>query len=269
MKDILRKKSKLSKGERGAVNSEPPLRAVSRRLTIFTAIAFIAIAGFLLADILHARPPEGAHMTPSTRVPQIPTLSPERLLRSLPKAKLPTATAEKLTSKEPQVKTPKSGGAGEPMEAIPTMAELQARKLSWVAQKYCEERERRQWVWRIDVWLDMRNSPMVGCGEYYIQNQERTGIPATLSVGIAEAESSSGKRCFAPHNAWGMIHLRYRGGFSSWEEGIRANFDWLQHYYGCPQSMNDCPGYCEGNGTMATVNAVMREIASIDASKVR
>lgn len=150
-----------------------------------------------------------------------------------------------------------------------TLEKLQQDKLNYIMKCLEEQRARRQLVWKIDVWLDIRHSPMKGCGEYYVREQERTGIPATLSVGIAEAESSSGKKCFAPYNAWGMIAPKYRKGFASWEEGIRANFDWLVHYYGCPQNMCDCPGYCEGNGTMKTVNAVMAEIASIDASHIR
>jgi len=138
---------------------------------------------------------------------------------------------------------------------------------SFYAENYVQQRDRRRLVWKIDTWLAQRGSPMVGCAEFYVQNQERTGIPATLSVGIAEAESSSGMACYGPHNAWGMIS--FPGGWSSWEEGIRANFDWLVHYYGCPQSMFECHGYCEGDGTMGTVNAVMRMIDSLDASGVR
>jgi len=149
----------------------------------------------------------------------------------------------------------------------PDMIELCRQIHSWYAQNYIEQRDRRRLVWKIDTWLAQRGSPMVGCGEYYVQGQERTGIPATLSVGIAEAESSSGMACFAPHNAFGM--LAYPGGWGSWEEAIAANFDWLVRYYGCPQGMSACPGYCEGDGTMGTVDAVMRMINSLDASGVQ
>jgi hypothetical protein len=142
------------------------------------------------------------------------------------------------------------------------VVEWQKARLAWEAA-----RPRRQLVWQIDTWLAQRGSPMAGLGECYVQNQERTGIPATLSVGIAEAESSSGMACYGPHNAWGMIG--YPGGWGSWEEGIAANFDYLVRYFGCPQSMSDCPGYCEGDGTMRTVNDVMAAINRLDASGVQ
>ena len=169
---------------------------------------------------------------------------------------------------------PPPSGRGEDSTGEAESTQLLHDIHSWYAEqavenqkKYEAERARRQLIWKINTWLSQRGSPMVGCAEYYVQNQERTGIPATLSVGIAEAESSSGMACYGPHNAWGMIS--YPGGWSSWEEGIRANFDWLVHYHGCPQNMNQCPGYCEGNGTMSGVNAVMRMIDSLDASGVQ
>lgn len=144
--------------------------------------------------------------------------------------------------------------------------EIDARKQAYYWANLEAQSERRRLVWKIDTWLAQRGSPMAGCGECYVANGERTGIPACLSVGIAEAESSSGMACFAPHNAWGM--LAYPGGWSSWEEGITANFDWLVRYYGCPQSMYECPGYCEGNGTMGNVDRVQRYIENMDASEV-
>lgn len=135
-------------------------------------------------------------------------------------------------------------------------------------------RERRIAVWRIDTYLAHKGSPMQGCGEYYIQNQERTGIPGALSAGIAEAESTNGMRCYQhpagdgdfSHNAWGMVGWEYRNGFSSWQEGIAANFDFLMKYHGpgagkpIPQTIHDCSGYCEGNTTNQTVDDVQWQI---------
>ena len=166
-----------------------------------------------------------------------------------------------------KVDIPAPSGRGEDSDGTAEMIQLMHDSYSLIAQEAVSQRNRKQLIWKIDTWLAQRGSPMVGCAEFYVQNQERTGIPATLSVGIAEAESSSGMACYGPHNAWGMIS--YPGGWSSWEEGIRANFDWLVHYYGCPQTMHDCPGYCEGNGTMGTVDAVQRMIDSLDASGVQ
>lgn len=130
-------------------------------------------------------------------------------------------------------------------------------------------------IWQIDTWLSQRGSPMVGMGECYVENQERTGIPATLSVGIAEAESTSGMACYnnppggCSHNAFGMVGPEYRNGFPTWEAGITANFDYLVHYFGRPQTMHDCPGYCVGDGTMQTVDDVQAAINRLDASWIQ
>jgi hypothetical protein len=138
---------------------------------------------------------------------------------------------------------------------------------SWI-YRYLEsverDRQHRRMVWRIDTYLLQRGSPMQGCGEYYVRNAERTGIPACLPVGIAAAESTDGMQCFAPHNPFGMIG--FRSGWSSWEEGITANFDYLVRYFGCPQDMFSCGGYCEGDTTMQTVDQVQRYIEGIDAN---
>jgi len=177
-----------------------------------------------------------------------------------------------------KVDIPAPSGRGEDSDGTAEMIQLMHDSYSLIAQEAVSQRNRKQLIWKIDTWLAQRGSPMVGCAEFYVQGQERTGIPATLSVGIAEAESSSGMRTYHSHtkdcpgesyNAWGMISPAYYGGFGSWENGIRANFDWLVRYYSCPQSMSDCHGYCEGDGTMGTVDAVMRMINSLDASGVQ
>lgn len=97
----------------------------------------------------------------------------------------------------------------------------------------------------IDRVLASYNSPLAGYGIIFVHESRRTGIPAELPAAIAGKESYWGHLCFAPHNAWGM--LAYRGGFSSWEEGIRANFDWLYRYYGAVQGPHGCGGYCVPN----------------------
>lgn len=147
------------------------------------------------------------------------------------------------------------------------MSEMHHRQLSYIIDQITALRARRQMVWRIDTWLAQRGSPMAGCGECYVANGERTGIPPALSVAIAEAESSSGLACFAPRNAWGM--LAFRGGWATWEEGIAANFDWLARYFGCPQSSYDCPGYCvPDHPWMEGVDRVQRFIEGMDAGEV-
>lgn len=146
---------------------------------------------------------------------------------------------------------------------------------------YLQQLERRRLVWKIDTYLQKVGSPMYGCGEYFVQGQERTGIPATLPVGIAYAESSAGLKTYRhpqrfawpppplqTYNSYGMIGPEYYFGFGSWEAGIRANFDYLVNHFGCPQNMHQCPGYCEGNTTMQTVDGVQATINGYDASVV-
>lgn len=122
----------------------------------------------------------------------------------------------------------------------------------WVTRQYYNEvvprilereRIRNEMIARIDGYLHNCRSPMEGLGWAFYDSAARYGIEPRLSVAIAQAESSAGLACFAPHNAWGM--LAYRGGFSDWVEGINANNDWLNRYFGSPQTSYDCPGYCE------------------------
>ena len=95
---------------------------------------------------------------------------------------------------------------------------------------------------RIDNVFRRYNSPLTGYEYIFIREGKRTRINPYLPAAIAGKESYFASQCFAPYNAWGM--LAYPQGFSSWEEGIRVNFDWLQHWYSCPQSAYDCRGYC-------------------------
>ena len=152
-------------------------------------------------------------------------------------------------------------GSGALMDPL----QMDAAKYRYIEEVLAARAERARLVWRIDTWLTQRGSPMAGMGECYVENQERTGIPATLSVGIAEAESSSGMACFNHCNAWGMIA---EGPFGCWQEGIVANFDYLVRNFGCPQTMHDCPGYCVGDGTMPTVDAVQAAIMRLDATAI-
>ena len=105
-----------------------------------------------------------------------------------------------------------------------------------------QEEERVAMAHRINGYLQNRGSPMLGLGMVFVREAEEYGIDPRLSVAISEAESTCGMACFSPHNAWGM--LAYRGGFSSWEEGIHQNIEWLHRYFGSPQTAYDCPGYC-------------------------
>lgn len=111
----------------------------------------------------------------------------------------------------------------------------------------------------IDDYLARRGSPLAGYGHVFVAEGLRTGINPLLPVAIAGKESSFGRKCFARFNAWGM--LAYPQGFTSWEEGIKANFEWLRHYYGAPQEAYDCRGYCvPDHPWMEHVQAIIKEM---------
>jgi hypothetical protein len=104
--------------------------------------------------------------------------------------------------------------------------------------------------------LNSYNSPLADYSMVFVRESHRTGIPAELPAAIAGKESYFGHQCFAPHNAYGM--LSFPGGWATWEEGIRESFNWLQLYYGRPQSPHDCPGYCVPmSGWLHDVSAIM------------
>ena len=125
---------------------------------------------------------------------------------------------------------------------------LEHKKWSWIITQLeilKKEEDRKAMAIRIDAYLSNRGSPMTGLGYAFVVEAEKYGIDPRLGVAIAEAESTCGKACFAPHNAWGM--LGYPSGWSSWEEGIAEHFAYLNRHFGSPQSAYDCPGYCEPN----------------------
>jgi hypothetical protein len=146
------------------------------------------------------------------------------------------------------------------------MSKLQNDKWNWIIAELERQKNirdaaqiRLDMIARIDGYLANRGSPMQGCGITFYDEAAEYGIEPRLSVAIAEGESTCGKACFAPHNAWGM--LAYRGGFSSWQEGIHQNIEWLHRYFGSPQTAYDCPGYCEpSHPWMENVDAVRQSI---------
>lgn len=148
-----------------------------------------------------------------------------------------------------------------------------ANMKNYLFDNYLQQLERRRLVWRIDTYLARHRSPMQGCGEFYVQGQERTGICATLPASIGEAESTNGQACFVAYNAFGMLDARGRAGFNSWQEGINACFDFLMENHSeggtaPPQTIHDASGYCEGNTTNQTVDNAQAEMNGYDASVV-
>jgi hypothetical protein len=92
----------------------------------------------------------------------------------------------------------------------------------------------------IDTYL--AGTPMEGLGECIATNAERTSVNPFLCPAVAMAESTCGRQCFSPHNAWGMIYER--AGFPSWEAGVERWFDFVLSYFGPVQDAWSMPGYC-------------------------
>ncbi len=68
----------------------------------------------------------------------------------------------------------------------------------------------------IDIYLTEVNSPMVGYGRAFVSAGRTYGVDPFLVVSISGKESSWGKHCFLPFNAWGWGDLY----FKDWEDAI-------------------------------------------------
>lgn len=144
-------------------------------------------------------------------------------------------------------------------EAPAVLPHLEAAKWKYLANQWAalKDQERRAMAHRLDCYFTARRSPMAGLGYYMVVSAERYGHDPRLCAAIAEAESTCGLACFAPHNAWGM--LAYPSGWPTWEQGIDAMFDWLFKYNGvCTSAPRN---WCEPpHPWMENVNGVMESI---------
>jgi hypothetical protein len=240
-------------------------------LTALSTVLVALVALTLTITIYHVSVGEGHNTAGALKVEiQIPQELPH-----LPAPAPPLQEREEVQTTDEghgSQSVPRTPPAPAPSGGIGPGPHDHAAFISWAlaqVRKAEEERvareARERAVAQIEIYLAERGSPMVGTGECFVANGERTGIPPALSVGIAETESTCGKQCYNgqhTHNAWGMIG--FPCGWPTWEEGITANFDFLVLHFGCPQTMYDCPGYCQGNTTMDGVNNVQRYIEVIE-----
>jgi len=144
-----------------------------------------------------------------------------------------------------KVDIPAPSGRGEESDGTAEMIQTMHDLHSWAIEEIqAQEAERQRLVKanKIDRYFASRGSPMNGLGIYFVRSAERYAINPYLAPAISESESSCGLVCFAPFNFWGG--LAYRSGFGSWEESIDTLLNWLNRYFGSPQSAWDCPGYC-------------------------
>ncbi len=134
-----------------------------------------------------------------------------------------------------------------------------AVKYAYVYETLETQRVRQEMAARIDAWLSHRGSPATGLGMVFAENQDRTGVSATLMVGVFDQESTCGTNgswSRTNHNGFGMHGPRGQidcvGGmcwWPDWSSGISGAFDFVRdHPEWAPwQVADDLRGYCAGH----------------------
>ena len=175
--------------------------------------------------------------------------------------------------------------AGQQEREIAEKRRAQQSKFNWAVARKCDVETRLADSWkkltsadpivarlmeqpqtdlshRINSHLAKKRSPLTGYGIVFVQAEQRTGVNATLLVGLAEAESScatAGTIYATNHNAWGMKGpqpqiaggIPAAGGYCiwpDWEIAIQQAADFVRHYWGPAQAASRLVGYCETGG---------------------
>lgn len=139
---------------------------------------------------------------------------------------------------EAQIEVPSSPDAGS--------VDWDSDKASFVAE----------WTSRIDAYL--AGSPLAGYGATFAEAAWDYGVDPRFSPAIAMVESSLGRVCFRPHNAWGWGSSSW----GSWEEAIPAHVSGLAAGYGGQLTYAGAQKYCPPNADhwYASVLANMEKI---------
>lgn len=98
-----------------------------------------------------------------------------------------------------------------------------------------------EWTQRIDAYL--AGSPLEGQGVTFATAAWKYGVDPRFSPAISNTESSKGRHCFKPHNAWGWGSASW----GSWEEAIDAHVSGLARGYGYTISVAGAQKYCPPN----------------------
>lgn len=107
-----------------------------------------------------------------------------------------------------------------------------------------------EWAARIDAYL--AGTPMAGTGVYFASAAWDYGVDPRWSPAITKIESSNGRYCIKPYNAWGWGAADsnpYGLAFSwnSWEEAIYAHVRGLVNGYGYTITPAAAQKYCPSN----------------------
>ena len=97
------------------------------------------------------------------------------------------------------------------------------------------------WSARIDAYL--AGSPLAGQGGTFAEAAWEYGCDPRFSPAIAMVESSLGRNCFLPHNAWGWGSSSW----GSWEEAIWDHVRGLATIYGGQLTYAGAQMYCPPN----------------------
>lgn len=106
------------------------------------------------------------------------------------------------------------------------------------------------WGKRIDAYLE--GTPMAGLGTSFARAAWRYGVDPRWSPAISYIESSNGRYCIKPHNAWGWgaadsdpegLALSW----NSWDEAIDAHVRGLARGYGYTITVQGARTYCPPN----------------------
>lgn len=98
-----------------------------------------------------------------------------------------------------------------------------------------------EWTGRIDAYL--AGSPLDGQGVTFATAAWQYGVDPRFSPAISNTESSKGRHCFLPHNAWGWGSSSW----GSWEEAINDHVAGLARGYGYTISVAGAKKYCPPN----------------------
>jgi len=121
-------------------------------------------------------------------------------------------------------------------------ADAAAAGLSPVDWTMSQEDFINHWAPRIDAY--MAGYPLAGQGRTFAEAAWNYGVDPRLSPAISNTESTRGKVCFLPHNAWGWG----QSSWGSWEEAINAHVRGLKNGgYGPMITFSDAKRYCPPN----------------------
>ena len=95
-----------------------------------------------------------------------------------------------------------------------------------------------KWAPRIDAYLG--GSPLGGHGRTFAEAAWDYGVDPRWSPAISCIESSKGRYCFLPHNAWGWGSSSW----GDWDSAIRSHVAGLSAGYGYTISTSAAQKYC-------------------------